>query len=389
MEVYILDSLSRRETVVDRFESLIWTERFKRYGDFELTLHSTLQNRNLFIVGTKITHNESLRVMTVESVEDTIDTEGKTTLTVKGRSLESVLDNRLARGSMADLTTDPKWIITGLPAAIARKIFHDICVVGTLDPADIIPNIVEGSIYPVDTIGEPSTSITYEIDPQTVYAALVTLCDLYDMGFRMVLDPTTLQVYFDIYMGSDRTTKQTTLPAVVFSPTMENLQNTTEFTTIVDYKNTAYVLSPVGTEIVYASGIDPNVTGFERKILIVKADDIKDEDPVIASTKMIQRGNEELSKHRLYSGFDGELNPNSIYKPGRDYNLGDLVEYQNPNGFATDMQVTEQIWTSDKEGDRTYPTLSINQFITPGSWLSWDFNQVWEDLTTEHWADLP
>lgn len=389
MEVYILDSLSRRETVVDRFESLIWTERFKRYGDFELILHSTLENRNRFPVGTRLIINESHRVMTVETVEDTTDTEGKATLTLKGRSLESILDNRLARGSMADLETEPKWVLTGVPAAVARKIFHDICVLGILDIADIIPYVVETSIFPVDTIGEPTGSITYEVEPMTVYSALTNLCDLYDMGFRMVRNPVTLQVHFDIYMGSDRTTKQTVLPAVVFSTDLENLQNTTEFTTIAEYKNTAYVLTPVGTEIVYALDVDPSVTGFERKILIVKADDIKDEDPLIATAKMIQKGREELSKHRLYSGFDGELSSNSAYKYGVHYNLGDLVELRNNNGFATDMQVTEQIFVSDKEGDRKYPTLSINTFITPGSWLAWDFNQVWQDLLTEHWADLP
>jgi hypothetical protein len=46
---------------------------------------------------------------------------------------------------------------------------------------------------------------------------------------------------------------------------------------------------------------------------------------------------------------------------------------------------------SDKEGDRAYPTLTINEFITPGSWNAWDYNQVWNDLASDMqaWADQP
>jgi hypothetical protein len=52
------------------------------------------------------------------------------------------------------------------------------------------------------------------------------------------------------------------------------------------------------------------------------------------------------------------------------------------------MQVSEQIFVCDGEGERSYPTLAINQFIMPGSWLAWDYNQVWIDLgATEYWAN--
>ncbi len=43
---------------------------------------------------------------------------------------------------------------------------------------------------------------------------------------------------------------------------------------------------------------------------------------------------------------------------------------------------------SDEEGERAYPTLSLNLFIGTGSWFSWEANQVWEDMTTEHWEDV-
>lgn len=387
MEIYILDSLLRRERVVDRYESLIWTERFQAFGDFELTLHSTNASRSLFTKGTRLAVNNSRRVMTVETIEDKEDDDGRKLLKVRGRSLEVILDDRVAKESMSDLTTEPKWIITETPGNIARKVFNDICVLGTLNVDDIIPFITPGNIFPADTIAEPMYEIRVELEPQSVYEAVKYVCDLYDLGFRLVRNFDTSELYFNVYSGNDRTSGQDDLPAVIFAPELDNLQNTSALTTTAFSKNVAYVFSPAGFEVVYPIGVDPNVAGFERRVLVVKADDITSETPNI-SAALVQRGHEELSKHREFSAFDGELNVGSVYKYGVDYELGDLVEMRNSDGFTNKMRVSEQIFISDAEGERGYPTLSLNQFIDPGTWLSWDFNQVWEDLgPTEYWAD--
>lgn len=389
MEAYILDSLYRRQTVVDKFISFVWAERFRAYGDFELLLHSTTENRSRFPVGTKITHNETYRVATVETVEDVTDDEGRALLKLTGPSLESILDNRLARGTLGDLTATPKWIVSGLPAAIARQIFHDICVTGILDSGDVIPLINEGSsVFPPDTISEPTDTVDYEMDMMSVYKAIKDICEVYDMGFRLIRGLDTSQLYFDVYMGSDRTTSQTTLPAVVFSTALGNLKNTTELTTIALHKNVCYVVSPVGNEVVYAQDVDPTVEGFERRAMFIKADDITDPTPSVASAKMIQRGTEELAKNRRLSAFDGENTQRSSYKYGVDYNLGDLCEIQNSSGSASIVQITEQIFVSDKEGERSYPTLSLNRFITPGSWDEWTPDEVWDNVSpTLYWDD--
>lgn len=389
MELYILDSLYRPITVVDSFESLIWTERLSSIGDFELHMISTLENRTKFNIGQLVAINTSYRVMEIETIEESNNTDGSETIIIKGRSIEKILDSRLAMGVLGDTTENPKWVLTGTPKVIANKIFHDICVTGILSAGDIIPSIIEDSIFPVDTIAEPTETITYEINIATVYAALKELCDVYGMGFRFVRDPVTYQRYFDVYMGSDRTTAQSTLPAVVFSQDLDNLTKTTKLQSNALYKNVAYVLSPVGYQIVYDPDIDSSVNGFERRVIVVKADDIRDEIPEDAAAKMIQRGKQELAKARPFTSFDGELAQNNKYRYGIDYNLGDLVEFQNEDD-VTLMQVTEQIMVSDSQGERAYPTLSINQYVMPGTWLAWDYNQVWEDVgDTEYWADQP
>lgn len=390
MELYTLDALLRRERCIDRFESLIWTERHKAFGDFELDIQSTVDTRNVFTVGTQLAMNLSHRVMTVETIEDSVDADGKRMLSVKGRSLEACLLDRVAKNSLEDLTTSPKWTITDTPTEVIRKIFHDICVTGILDPLDVIPFINEGSFLPPSNIAEPIDPITVELDPTTVYDALVELCDVWNLGFRILRNYDTSQLWFDVYTGNDRTSGQGVLPPVIFSPELDNLQNTKELTNIDDTKNVAYVFSPAGFAKVYGIGVDPEVEGFERRVLVVNADDITDETPNIESA-LNQRGAEELAKHRMYQAFDGEISQTSSYKYGRDYQLGDIVETRNSDGATNNLRVTEQIFVDDAEGERSYPTLTLNIFITTGSWLSWTNNKVWldfeEDDTT--WADQP
>lgn len=391
MEVLILDSLYRRVEIVDDFETLIWTERHRAKGDFELHTAPSTKNRTRFTKGTRLALHESYRVMTVDTVSEDVNTEGVRTLIVKGFSLEAILEQRVAMADLTDLTTDPQWILTGTPKEIATQMFHDICVTGILDTGDIIPGITEVNIFPSDTIPEPVGDIVYVVNPTTLYEATKTLCDAYFMGFRLVRDHDTTLLYYDIYMGCDRTTQQTTFPAVVFSSELQNLHGTSKLESWASYKNVAYVVSPVGHEVVYLDDVDPTMNGFERRVLLVNAADITDPDGPTASALMIQRGKQELAKNRSFIALDGEVAQTSQYVYGTSYNLGDLVTQEGSEGETAHMQVTEQIFVSDQQGDRSYPTLTIDQIVTTGSWLATDPLLEWFDLDAddETWSELP
>lgn len=385
MEVYVLDSLLRRTQVFDKFDSLIWTERFSDVGDFELDLKSTYEARTAFRSGVHLAMNNSNRVMTVDTVEDSTDTDDKEVLKVKGLSLEDILADRVAVESMNDLN---KWTLTGIPGDIARQMFQHICADGSLDPKDRITFLQPGSLYSPGSIPETQTPIVWEQDPDALYTAIKSICDIYDLGFRLYRNQDASQLYFDIYSGDDRTTRQTDFPPVVFAVQLDSIQNTTEFSTSRGTKNVAYVFSPVGFEVVYGENVDPDVEGFERHVLGVNASDIAEDNPDISGA-LIQRGLEELNKNRALSLFDGELNQYNQYKYGVDYNLGDLVEVRNRDGEITYKRVTEQIFVHDEQGERSYPTLAIDLFAGVNTWLSWNKNpKVWSEFLDEHWADM-
>lgn len=389
MDLYMLDPLLRRETVVDRYKSLIWTERFQSAGDFELIVQSTLDNRQRYKANKWLALSESYRCMKIETVEDATDDDGANLLKITGPSIEIILDDRVAFNVKDDLTAHPKWVITDVPAEIARKVFTDICVTGVLDIHDVIPFIADVDLLPADTIPEPTDDITAEIEPDSVYNVIQNICELYDLGFRLLRNFDNSQLVFNIYAGSDRTSQQVDVPAVIFSPDLENLKNTTELKSISGVKNIAYVYSNLGFEEVVALDVDPSVVGFERQVMVVKMDDIAEGTSAgVVTALMQQKGREELAKVRSFQGFDGEVNQNSQYKYGTDYQLGDLVELHGKDGIAVNMRVTEQIFVSDEEGERSYPTLSVKQLITPGSWLAEGTTEWFDyDDNSTTWAE--
>lgn len=389
MEVYILDDQLRRIGVVDQYESCIWTERYSAYGDFQMVIPSNSQTRGQLGKGIRLGCNNSNRVMVIENVTNK-DSEGRLLLTVSGRSLEATeMENRAIRANLNGLDSDPNFVmLPALPADAVRTLFKNIMVDGILSSADILPFYQTGSLYAPNTIAEPDTEVTLSFPPMQLYQGVKETSDAYGLGFRLYKGPDTSKLYFDVYTGDDRTSTQATKPAVIFSPDHENLSNTTEFSSIELYKNVALVVGKFGSRWVYADDDAVTATGFARKVVIVDASSIDLPIGPELDTALEQRGMEELSKYKAVQAIDGELTPNSNYRYQIDYDLGDLVEMRNDDGLTNRMRVTEQIFVDDAEGERSYPTLSLDIFITAGSWYAWDASGVW-DTATGVWDDQP
>jgi hypothetical protein len=328
--------------------------------------------------------------MTVETVEDSVK-DGKDILTVKGRSLEDILADRVARYALTDTTTESSWVITDTPGNVARTMFDHVVRSHALDANDAIPFLQPGSIFMEGSVGESSESITWSQSPDNLYNAVKAVCDAYDLGFRLVRNFDLSQLYFDIYSGDDRTTRQTTLNPVIFSPNYDNLQNITELTNIQGSKNVAYVISPAGFKIVFGENVDVDISGFDRRVLVVNATGIAAGDPD-ADTLMTEAGQQALAANRATQMFDGEINQYMQYKYGVDYNLGDICEMRNKDGVITYKRVTEHISVSDDQGDRSYPTLTADLYTGTNTWLDWNNKTTaWIDYdsdTDTTWATL-
>lgn len=392
MDVFVLDENLRRISIIDIYKSFLWTERFNEWGDFELVSQYSRSLRAQLPVGTMLAIPHSTRVMAVETHEVKKDDEGNETITFSGRSLEALLDGRGAFSSLGTFEEDQKWTLTGPPADLLREIFRVIVAEGTLSEDDKIPFYTAGTITPPGDIAEPSEEITLELDPESLYEITKKQAQIYNLGFRLIRNEDLSQLYYEIYTGSDHTTSQTTNPAVVFSKALDSLSNLTELQSDAEEKNVAYVFGKYGAAIAFASNSDASLTkGFTRKVLVVNADDIDLEPGSELTAALQERGRQELAQHRSVMGFDGETPQIISYVYGRDYDLGDLVEVHDSEGNANQVRVTEQIFASDAEGDRSYPTFTQNQFVRSGSWLAYDGPPEWADVpntSSFEWKDM-
>lgn len=395
MEILILDSLLRPIDVVDVFGSMIFTERFSRMGDFELITSADSANRKRFVPDTLIMVNDSLRVMQVKTIDEKTDEENGATLNIKGFEISSITNARIAM--LGGAGTTPEWYISDkTPGNTMRYIFDEICVNGSVDPADIIPFIEIGTnLYPADTIPEPTELIEWVQKPASVYSALTELGDIYDLGHRLYKDPNLSKLYFNVYAGSDRTTAQTTLPPVVFSSDMENLENTTELSDVSTHYNIIQVIYTYTDEAEVESTITMLVTedtvnppeGFDRRIKALVVSNIPEEVTDVLAF-LYRSGLDELMKSRPIGAFDGQISQSTQYVYERDYYLGDLVEMRSKSGTTSYMRVEEYIRVQDVQGERSYPTFTLKKFINPGTWLSWKYDVEWVAMgSDEYWAN--
>ena len=410
MELYTLDEYLRRIQVVDVFESLIWAERFSVSGDFQLILPATPGNIRLLREGELVTVNDSYYVGQIDTVEKKLDAENRSILEVKGYFLEEMMKSRVAKKSLAGLEAEPDWELEGSPRDILKEIFYHICLEGGLSRDDKIPFMVEGDLLvtpgswaslpdalywqdvpaalewaaafnsqgpvgPVDT----GDSIIINNEPMTLYDAIKTLCDVFNLGFRIIRNGDKSELYFEIYPGVDRTSLQSYFEPIMFSTDLDNLKNSTEFSTIADSKNVAYVFSKFGSLMVFPPGTDEAPRGFERRVLYVNAKDIEEPAGPNLNRLLTQKGQEELAKTKPINAFEGEITKFTDYVYGKDYNLGDIVELKDREGNMNRMRVAEVIRVHDAEGEKTYPTVVIESRIDKGTWASLPPSLVWQN----------
>lgn len=353
MELFILDASFRKTTLIDQFESFIWTERYSEIGEFVVKTAATKELRLAFRIGTYVAIADSDRVMTIDTVKITTNSDGSSVLTAEGQSLESLFKNRAIashsyEGGMV-------WKGTGTIGEIVTLIVSKTCVTGTgLTTADVYPNM-----YVNDESGT-TEDIAISIRPQSLFSAIKEICDSWELGFRLRLHQPTRELGFTVYKGHYR-------PQVIFSSMLDNLSDESYAKSNRDYRNIAYVWAKDGARMVQVPrpGLSVYTSGFNRRVMHVDAEDIdfsdKKSTDSIRIKEMQQRGLEELAKNRRTYLMDGVVSPNINYTYGTDYKLGDIVRIIDEVENTKRARIVEQIWVHDREGFRTYPTFEYEE----------------------------
>lgn len=377
MQLFVLDKSFEVVSLCDTFSSLIWTERYSGYGDFELYLPASIENINMFPRGFYLSLIEppvydkngkkiEVRndVMIVEKTELSTDLEEGDRLVVSGRSLESLLLRRVIPKKVKYESIDPREII---------KTILNENIIEPSEPARKIHNFK----IAMDSSQRPDTKDkrTYEFDGDYVYDAIKTICDDYDWGFSLDLKTDdnwrTSYLAFSTVYGTDRSYEQTKNPYMVFSPRFDNLISSDTIEDDTEFYNSAYVASTEETKdnktrrlIKYV----PNNSGrseWDIRETFYTNSDAKlndgnnnprpDSDIYLELEKY---GKDELKTQKSNDSFNAEIALLNSVQYHRDYDIGDLIQFDNVYGVNRTARITEYVRNEDDNGYREYPTFT-------------------------------
>lgn len=348
MNLLVLDEDFQSIGVVDSYESLIWTDRYREAGDFELYVAATRENLALFKQNYYLWFVESDHVMIIESNEVNTNSEEGCHLTVTGRSLESMLDRRIV------------WTLTNLNGDFQNGV-KTILENAIINPSDSTRKIDNFVFQETEDTKITEMTIDAQYTGDNIYDILVTQCEDRDIGFKIVLDEDNKFV-FSLYNGVDHSYDQETLPYVVFSPKFENIINTNYLESYKTMKNVTLVAGEgEGTDRKTKEVRKTEDTGLLRREMYTDARDIssKDNDVQLSDTeyyaKLQTRGEEDLSDNKKIKTFEGKVEATQLFKYKQDFDIGDIVQITNEYGIEGKARVTEMVWSQSKTGVEIYP----------------------------------
>lgn len=348
MDIYVLNENFETVGILDHYESLIWTDRYYSYGDFEIYTNFTSSILSLMQHDRYLQIAESEHIMIVEGVEVASDSELGERLIISGRSLESILTRRIIWNTIS---------VTGsLQTGLANII--NACFTNPTDSARQISNFI---FTPSEDTRITALTWEQQMTGDNVYDVVNAICEEHNMGFKVTLNDQN-QFVMTLYMGEDRSYDQDpdTNPYVVFSPSYENIINSNYLDNTTEMKNVALVAGEDSGSARRTITIG-STEGLPRRELYVDARDIQSEQVTSYNDALKERGLQYLDENKRVISFEGKVEATKMFKYGIDFFMGDVVQIANEYGIEGAARVVEFIHNEDATGIQTYPTFEAIQ----------------------------
>lgn len=350
-EIRVLNKDLDFDGIVDIYESFIWTERYNECGDFELYTQMSPDILNTIQIGDYLEIPGSEYHMVPESILLEHDYEEGNHITIKGRSLESILDRRV-------IWSHCVFNNIGLGSLIKTLIYNSI-----IEPED--PNRkIENFIFhePIDESIEAIKLDSVQFYGENLYSVISALCQAYNIGFKICIEDHNYVFY--LYSGKDKSYNQDVNPYVVFSPEYDNILNTNFLNSSQAIKNVCLVLGEGegNDRTAVKVNVEDAPTGIERREMCI--------DGNISSTgqdsfepyekQLYEKGKDALASNCFVESYDAQINPRPVYIYGIDYGLGDVVQIVNDFGIQSTTRVSEYVRSFSTSGIDVYPTFVYN-----------------------------
>lgn len=328
MELLVLNTDFESIAVIDTYESMIWTDRYNSYGDFEIFFAMDTQLLQYLKEDYYLWLKDSEHCMIIEDIKINADTEEGNHFIVTGRSLESILERRIIWGQRVFNGNLQNGIQTMLNECI------------------ISPSIADRKIS--NFVFVPST------DP-ILFSSQSPLMTSYRQS------PVYWLSIFSLYAGVDRSYEQTENPYVVFSPNFENIINSNYYSSKASFRNVTLVAGE-GEGASRRTAIVGSASGLDRRELFTDARDISSdtEGGTLSDAEYMAqlrtKGLKNLADHIVTTAFEGEVEVTRLFKYGEDFFIGDIVQIANEYGNEGSAYISELVISNSEEGLSIYPT---------------------------------
>ena len=358
MELLTLDSNYQPSELVERYNSLIWTERYSNAGDFQLVTTDVERMIKLLPLESCVTLRESTVPMIVEIHKIEKNVNNAPVLTVTGRSFETVLERRVAVKPEAPTNQMPHgprvaWFEQRETASdAAYQVIRQILGDAARPPLSFqSPIISVNDALPMVDLPIPadySTGVTnkYEVKPGNLYTVAMELLSTNHHGMKAVRPDTGgTKVSIEIYNGADLTN------TVVFDAKFDQFDGATYLLSYTGSANLAYVFSSTDSETVLkTTSAEP--TGLSRRVLYLDVTgETGTDDPDSRKTRALI----ELYKYNATALFDGKISEQIASGYNSDYFLGDIIRLDGEYGLSENVRISEFIRTDDSTGSKAYP----------------------------------
>ncbi len=334
IEIIVIDKNFKRIKAIKSFSSLQWRERYFGCGEFEL--HCDKRFLEPLFEGEYIFRKNKNYMGIIEyRLFDNIENK----VVVKGRFLESILEDRILRSQET---------YSGKAEDICRSLVNDFCI-----NSNPIANLVLGNY---NGLGSEMQIQNYG---RNIYEVITDILNQQELSFRIKYDLTSKNLAFEVFQGLDRTKNQHQNGWCVFSSSFFNLLDE-KYESSNYIKNFAYVIGKDKNDRDYVVSVD-NSNGDKIREIQIDAGDIKWNSNLSEAqfAKCLHdRGLEKLAEYNIAETVECDID---VYKTSK-FELGDKCTYvQKEIDLIAEGRVTEILEVIEANGVKTRVTLGKEQ----------------------------
>lgn len=361
--------------IIDTAQSVIWHEKYKGVGDFEIYAKATPEHLNLLEENNYITRLDKDEIGIIENIAISYSVQNGRMITATGRFAKSILDRRhiyktKPRSSGSGHINEPTIIgrasnDTSKVEKAVRFLVNNNAINCTFNNARNISILELGALsnLPEIIVDENGQAAERQVSYENLLEYTDELLNEYNLSAKVQLNKETLKLQYVVFKGQDRSVNNNVgNEPIIFSQEFDNLIESEYKLETTQEKNVA-IIGGEGEGVERFYSLLGGTSGLVRRETFIDASSInkeyEDESEVKRTYTDAQynsllnaEGKKALSGLVKIESFNGKLDvSNSQCKINVDFSLGDVITIQdNEIEKYVDVRVIETTEVQDENG---------------------------------------